>query len=111
MNSNNMILIEEDDEKVGEESCSEPNEETAHKENKSINNKGQRTKAISNEVGSDNFQKPRAMNNQKQKEHGIKFEVHDDERVINHLQQEPKEALSLMFYDFNNCTGSNPYQN
>jgi hypothetical protein len=39
-----MILIEEDDERVGEESNSEPNEESAHKENKSINNKGQRIK-------------------------------------------------------------------
>lgn len=50
-----MILIEEDDEKVGEdESCSEPNEEAAHKENKNINNKGQRMKE-------DSLQKPRAL--------------------------------------------------
>ena len=44
-----MILIEEDDEKVGEESCSE----TAYKENKNTTNKTLGTK--------DNLQKPRAL--------------------------------------------------
>ena len=49
-----MILIEEDDERVGEESCSEPHEETAHKENKNTNNNKPHIKP-------DTLSKPRAL--------------------------------------------------
>ena len=48
-----MILIEEDEDKVGEESCTENNEDT-YKENKNANNKTNRKR-------SDNLEKPRAI--------------------------------------------------
>jgi len=90
-----MILIEEDEDRVGEESCTENNNEDAYKENKNFSNK--------TKTKSDFMSKPRALN--KKDDHGIKIEVMRDERVANHLKKEPTEALNLMFYDFNNSTG------
>lgn len=104
--TNHMILIEEDEERMAEESCADGNDET-FKENTNYNNKPPRSphKPV------DLLHKPRAMASKAAKDHGIRIEVMRDTRVAEHLQKEPTEALNLMFYDFNNSSNANPYSN
>ena len=83
-----MILIEEDEDKI--------NEASSVKEG-SMERKENRNNNIQ-------FQKKWDNGN-----HGIKFEIQNDERVAKHLQKEPKNQLNLLFYDFN--SSPNPYEN
>ena len=47
----------------------------------------------------DNFLKPRAIS--KQTDAHIRIEVHKDQRIIHHLQEQKQENMNLMFYNFN----------
>ena len=43
--------------------------------------------------------KPRAIS--RQADAHIRIEVHKDQRIIHHLQQDKTENMNLMFYNFN----------
>ena len=87
-----MFLIEEDSERVGEESGCGAYESLKENTNKQSNK------------NADEFNQPRALKGSNKGSHGIKISVMRDERVVNHLKQEPTEALNLMFYDWNNSS-------
>jgi hypothetical protein len=50
-------------------------------------------------MNNDNFIKPRAIS--RQADAHIRIEVHKDQRIIHHLQEEKQENMNLMFYNFN----------
>jgi hypothetical protein len=68
-----MILIEEDEDRIAEESCNDMNDET-FKENTNYNNKPPRSPNYT-KSNTDSLHKPRALANRQNKEHGIKFEI------------------------------------
>jgi hypothetical protein len=70
--TNHMILIEEDEDKIAEESCTDNNDET-FKENTNYNNKP--PKSPNYKSNGDSLHKPRALANKQNKDHGIKFEI------------------------------------
>ena len=50
-------------------------------------------------MNNDNFIKPRAIS--RQADAHIRIEVHKDQRIIHHLQDEKQDNMNLMFYNFN----------
>jgi hypothetical protein len=50
-------------------------------------------------MNTDNLIKPRAIS--RQADAHIRIEVHKDQRIIHHLQDEKQDNMNLMFYNFN----------
>lgn len=43
------------------------------------------------------------------KNHGIRVEIQNDERVKQHLLEEVNDKMNLLFYDFNSSQRQNPH--